>query len=425
MKRVAYHPASRLLPTRPLSRWARGRASGFTLVELMVALSGGLFFSIVVFALARDTARFYQREGRLASATLSGIVGFERLKADIERAGYLSTPNIQNDPFNCVPQGVGAPVGLQSLASVRITIDTPNLSTNAAYSLNAGSGQTLTPDQIVLSGSYSATDEFQVREASDGQTITLAANTPSFARIGYLGTSDVSQQTALLQNIFGIQPGQILRYKNTSTGMLMFGQITSVNGGSSPTITLAAPLPVVRTGGGTCGINGGGGGDSVNVVNIVRYRVMDLQNATQGAAWARLFTESAGATGENTRTELVRDQLTTAGAVIAGTTDLVAEYAVDLDFSVMGQLAPGAPTLALANPGSAAFTQYFPASGVGGRMQGIRSVRVRLSVRSREADRGARIPGGLFRFQLSSTDWARVRTFQADVQLPNQRSVRW
>jgi Tfp pilus assembly protein PilW len=45
---------------------------GFTLVELMVALSGGLFISLAVFALARDSGRFYQRESRIANATVSG-----------------------------------------------------------------------------------------------------------------------------------------------------------------------------------------------------------------------------------------------------------------------------------------------------------------------------------------------------------------
>jgi Tfp pilus assembly protein PilW len=77
---------------------------GFTLVELMVALSGGLFLSAVVFALSRDTTRFYQQETRVASATLAGLVGFERLKSDIQRAGYLSTPNIQTDPRILVRQ---------------------------------------------------------------------------------------------------------------------------------------------------------------------------------------------------------------------------------------------------------------------------------------------------------------------------------
>ena len=43
---------------------------GFTLVELMVAMTGGLFMSLIVFALARDGARFYQRESRVADATM-------------------------------------------------------------------------------------------------------------------------------------------------------------------------------------------------------------------------------------------------------------------------------------------------------------------------------------------------------------------
>jgi prepilin-type N-terminal cleavage/methylation domain-containing protein len=55
--------------------FARRAARGFTLVELMVALSGGLFLSAIVFALSRDTTRFYQQETRVASATLAGLVG--------------------------------------------------------------------------------------------------------------------------------------------------------------------------------------------------------------------------------------------------------------------------------------------------------------------------------------------------------------
>jgi len=80
-------------------------ALGFTLVELMVAMTGGLFLAIVVFALSRDASRFYQREGRVANATLSDLSGFERLSNDVARAGHLTTPNIQQDPRVCnVPQ---------------------------------------------------------------------------------------------------------------------------------------------------------------------------------------------------------------------------------------------------------------------------------------------------------------------------------
>jgi hypothetical protein len=393
----------------------------------MVALSGGLFLSMVVFALARDSTRFYQREGRLASATLAGIVGFKRLTEDIARAGYLSTPNVQSDPRNCTPVA-SLPAGLQTLAAVRITPDTPDLiNSNAAFQLNKTSGQIIKPDQIVLSGSYAATDDFAVASGADGTTITLQTGTTSMARIGYLATSDVHDQANLLKNVFGADPGQILRLQDTS-GMIYFGEIAAVTGGPNPSVTLKAPLPLMRAGLGTCGMRATARGSTANVVNIVRYRVMDLQHDTdQGASWAPLFASSAGAAGETTRTELVRDQLSAQGTPIANTTDIVAEYAVDMEFSVFGQLTAGNPPLTFSEPGSGTFTTFFTANGVGDRPQGVRAVRARLSVRSREADRTTNVSlaGGIYRFQIGAAEWARVRTFQTDVTLPNLREVTW
>ncbi len=403
------------------SELGHGSERGFTLVELMVALTGGLFLSVVVFALARDSTRFFQREARLASSTLAGMVGFERLKGDVERAGYLSTPNIEKDPNVLTPVDSGTPVGLRSLASLRITPDTPNLSGNAAFALNAGSGQTLTPDQIVLSGSYNLTDEFAISGQLGGQTICLQANSPSMARLGYISASGTQNKLALLENVFAA--GQILRIRD-SAGKLYFGQIATVSASPNACITLAAPLPVRSSSANTGGLKGFETGSSVNVINFIRYRVMDLQNDAAGPEWQALFDASQGAEGEATRTELVRDQLTPAGVPIANTTDVVAEYAVDLGFAVMGQIGP-TPGVTLASPELGNFGTFFNNAATGDDPQKVRSVRVRLSVRSREPDRATGIAGGFYRFQITPTLWARVRTFQADVALPNQANVQW
>jgi hypothetical protein len=397
--------------------------SGFTLVELMVALSGGLFLSIVVFALARDASRFYQREGRLASAALAGMIGFERLKADIGRAGYLSTPNIQRDATLAENVSASTPTGIFTLAGLRITPDTPDLTGNAAVQLNLTAGQPLTPDQIVLSGSYSATDEFPAVADPSGQTIYLQVNTPSMARLGYLA-ANATAQLALLKNVFGASPGLILRFKDQA-GRLYFGQITAVNPGTPPAITLAAAFPRRSSATGVNGLRGFEVGSSTNVVNIVRYRVMDLRTSPQGTAWAPLFAASQGAPGEDTRTELVRDQLTANGNVLPDSTEVVAEYAVDLQFSVFGQPTANLPAVVYSVPGDGNFGTFFQSSGLGDFPERVRSVRTRLSVRSREADRTTGIPGGFYRFQIAPSQWARVRTFQADVALPNQASVQW
>jgi hypothetical protein len=59
----------------------------------------------------------------------------------------------------------------------------------------------------------------------------------------------------------------------------------------------------------------------------------------------------------------------------------------------------------------------------------IRSVRARLVVRSREADRAAPITqptGNIFRYAMAADGgYARARTLTADISLPNLASLRW
>ena len=78
-------------------------------------MTGGLFLSIVVFALSRDASRFYQRESRVANATLSAVSGFERLSSDIARAGHLVTPDIEHDPKVCNRPAANWPAMMQKL----------------------------------------------------------------------------------------------------------------------------------------------------------------------------------------------------------------------------------------------------------------------------------------------------------------------
>jgi hypothetical protein len=392
----------------------------------MVALSGGLFLSMMVFALARDTSRFYQRENRLAGAVLAGMSGFERLKADIARAGYLTTPNILRDPKVCMRPNLGWPSQLASMASVRINPNSPTtLSGNAAIS-----GAGLTPDEIVLAGSYAVTERFAIQKGvATGNTIELQKDRGPMARIGYLNPAlTIPEQTALLATVF--TPGRVVRTIDDA-GLSYFGVIANVSGGPNPSLTLTGnPVPEVAGGGKGCGFNGWGTGSYVNVVNFVRYQIRDLRTDAM-ARFQPLFDQSAAAPGETTRTELVRQELDANGAVIevAGdaTTELVAEYAVDLGFSVTAQL-PTTNALVDVQPANGTtFQTIFASNPLDiGAPERVRAVRVRLSVRSREADRDAPIPGGLYRFQLlPDSGWARVRTFQADVLLENQMDVRW
>ncbi len=427
MTRPTTHPRQRSKAAR------RRRRLGFTLTELMVAVTGGMFVTVAVFGLARHGSRFFQREARIASATMTNMIGFERLRADVARAGHLSTPNVQRDPFVCSkPQGTW-PLEATRLAAVRIvpggSTDRPPLTANG-----------LDPDQIFLSGSYSTAEQFPVRDVAPsggGFNVWLKVESGAMARIG--GPTQLAQ-------IFAA--GRMLRVLDTQ-GNQHFGSITGVDTTNplQPFITLAsAPAPIFRDNAGTnaCGIIAQCGECVASVINLIKYDVRNLNDDSNfggaNANWAPLYNAAATGPFDDDRTELVRVEIdTSTGAFMAGTEEVVAEYAVDLGFgiTVASAVSPnGDPTLLHLADGNGqipAWVGDVTTLGVGFGPQRVRTVTTRLSIRSREADRRANItpaPGigpGLYRMSLdaAATQWARVRTIQAEIALHNNWQEQW
>jgi hypothetical protein len=400
-------------------------ARGFTLVELMVALSGGLFLSMVVFALARDTNRFYQQQTRLANATLSGIVGFDRLRADIARAGYLSTPNLVDDPHVCSQPSTSWPARIQTLRSVRLQLNSSAPSTTL-------DDNDIFPMSMLLAGSFTSADEFPIRTVlSDGATtsIYLQVNTGPMARLGYdvsgVDGGDSSKQVELLGSVF--RAGRILRILDR-TGQQHYGVISAVTGGTEPFISLdsSAPLTFRSTTALTCGLKGLEVGATVNVVNVMKYEIRNLKT---DANYAALFSEGVKGPYDDDRTDLVRTELSATGAELDGTTELLAEYAVDLQFAFTVFTSS---KLVSVDREHELFDDYFPTDEtLPTDVQHLRAVRARLAVRSREADRAENVDNsltGLYRIGLGAdgkAPYARVRNFQADIALHNHGRTEW
>jgi hypothetical protein len=402
-----------------------GRARGFTLVELMVAMVGGMFVSFAVFTLAKHSSAFSLRQARIADATLQNVVGFERLKADIARAGFLSTPNLVNDPNICGDRAApGFPAWLGRLASVFIE-DVPPLQRSSEMTVNG-----IIPSRIVLSGSYASADEFVARSIIGGvaPTVFLAPNSLGMANINY-ATSDATG----LGQVFGT--GRALRIVDDA-GKTQFAVIAGVTGGANPTIQLdAAPALELRADSGLrCGIRGHGK-NVVNVVNIVRYDVRNLNDASL-PEFSHMFR--GGPAYEATRRELIREELDVTGTPIDGTLELIAEYAVDLGFSIL--VAPDTASALVRFSGDDVANYAGDPTGLGANAgpQLIRAVHAWLSVRSQEADRLAGIdplvtagPGpNLLRISVHPTDrelppFARVRTLQSTIPLNNQARETW
>ncbi len=418
-------------------------SAGFTLVELMVAITGGLFVTVAVFLLAKQATALYQSETRVGNATLGSIVGFERLRLDIARAGFLSSPNLRRDPKLC-----GTPVGnaswpayLARLSSVYVFQPAPSTVASPVLRQNG-----IAPDELTLSGSYVSSDQFPTGHVFDSTgVIELQPLSPAMVRLGYPQLTSAGDQTALLQTVFA--KGRGLRLVDTA-GREQYGTIASVAGGPIPTITLDTGLKLLqRNYGGSalkCGVQGTGERSLVNVVNIVKYSVRDM---TTNANYAPLFGAGGSApVTDSGRTELVREELDTTGTPIDGTQEIVSEFAVDFKIGISvasvkvtanGTTVDRLLTYDPGDPNVVAYTGDPTTLAANFGPQLVRVVRTRLSVRSREADRetglsagdgGLAIGSGLYRIGLGSDGkgpFARVRTVQADVVLANQQGAVW
>jgi hypothetical protein len=412
------------------------------LVELMVAVAGGLIVAVMVFGLARDGTRFYRREARAADATLAATLGFQRLQLDVSRAGFLSTPNVWSDPRLCGTVPSTWPGGLQTLASLQIQ---PSTIADPAGALLAANGRA--PDELIVTGSFTSPEEFPMwgvlpGAGGDGYEVSLQTRVGPLARMGFVALS-AADQLALLQRLF--PAGRGLRLVEQA-GSLQFATITGVNNaGTGPVVTVDGTLTLRGASSTSCGLRSNEVG-TVNVVDIVRYRLMDLQNSTgsERAAYAALFdapVDSELAEWDNGRTELVREELDTELAQIPGSLEVVAEYAVDFEFglSVVTSMASGepGPLAAVATDDDDVIATYAgPVGASGSTPERVRGIRARLGVRSRLPDREATVEGaadspiapGFYRMGLgagATAPFARVRTLQSEIAIRNHESVNW
>jgi hypothetical protein len=269
--------------------------------------------------------------------------------------------------------------------------------------------------------------------------IPLQPNLGALFRYGYMPSTT---KAVLLDALF--PKGRALRLVN-QYGKIAYGIITdtTTTGGPNnnlPAINLAAD-PAIPLGGATSSVcNFVGVGVEVNVVNFFRYRIADIKKDTTVNGFFGQMYAPTNNPWDNNRTELVREELSPVTQLPITQTDIkgnkvllppeiVAEYAVDLKFEVTyGTPSPNPAQLLTTT--TAPGTDNAIAGPAAISPQSVRSVRVRLSVRSREADRAQNVPSqGLYRLGITGASgpsaFARVRTLQADVAVPNHFGVTW
>ncbi|WP_437328750.1 PilW family protein [Sorangium sp. So ce381] len=431
---------------------------GFTLVELLVAMAAGLVVSLAAFLLSKNATRFFQNEARASASHLAATIGMNRLTADLQRAGYLSSPNILLDPEVC--QVPASPVGLRRLAGISILRQGSEFLHGTELSQSIANG--LHPDSIIIGGSLNSTELFEFRKISDESGDWIVELNPSSTAVQRTLERARGGGQSLTQ-IFA--PHRFLRIMVRGQEKFLYGVIDQVNVVGDPPleirITLKADpgLPTL-VGLADCGVTPGGStgdGGWVNVVSRVRYDIRSL--AGKGTAYDPLVAPVTPAlTGDNGRTELVRVELNENDVELPDTLELIAEYAVDLKFGI--SVAQESTTPGVTNPQITRYPimatdnalVYSAAAAIDagppGTPQRVRAVQVRLSTRTRAPDRDVGLPvpvgpdGRRLRFLIpgivasantygntapsgSPPVYARMRTLYADIALPNQAYVQW
>ncbi len=442
--------------TAPI-RASRPSARAFTLVELLIAMAAGLTVAMAAILLAKGATRFFQHEARASSAHMAALLGLNRLSADIQRAAFHSSPNVLKEAANNGICGdpTAWPEGMRRLAG--ISIKRQGSVADHVGELQQSIANGFGPDSIVIGGSLSTTEEFHYSSdpapAAGGYLFILDSGSAAMKRTRERNAA--SGET--YADIF--RPHRLLRIRpSTQGGKSMYGVIKSVDVvGAAPNETvrvLVEPVPALPAFNGDCGLRTvGGSGGYVNPVSRVRYDLRSLQSDPKYGAVVAPINPSV--TGDGGRTELVRVELDEQNAEMADTLELIAEYAVDLKFGL--SVAAESGTVGTRNPTITRYPITSPDStdvyntaaeitDPSARPERIRSVQIRLSTRTRAPDRGAdlgrRDDGRKLRFLLPgivsgvSTDsdaipagapdvFARMRTFYADVSLPNQAGVEW
>ncbi|HZU83025.1 MAG TPA: prepilin-type N-terminal cleavage/methylation domain-containing protein [Polyangiaceae bacterium] len=432
------------------------RARGFTLVELTVALVAGLVVAYGIVSLSKEATRTFHEEVRSSAAEATLRTAVDRLRADLKRAAYMSTGNVVKDRrIAHAPGEVNnsrvdhTMAGIKSLAGIQL-VDGGSLQNTP---MSAWQSPALKPDAILIGGNMTSAEQFEVETiqlVGNCNRMVLSSTSPAMYR-AIAGATTAANQALELNNLFQPYPGRqfIVRLVD-DTGRSQFlatcpGATTA--GFLTPTQpyvdvdAIATPLLSAQTTRTLGGVNQTPAGRAfVNPVQIVRWELVDTGH--EAAPYRNVLGQlplSAGA--DATKYDLVRSYVDALGKRVDETMEVIAEYAVDLDFafSVDSGLPsqPAMQTFAFDAPDSADWAGdvlQLPNTNP----QRIRTVRARVTTRAAQPDRttalpiadnyGAQTPQGfLYRYcvaQPCNSDgalrWARARTITTEVALSNQ-----
>jgi prepilin-type N-terminal cleavage/methylation domain-containing protein len=242
-----------------LSSLKQGRR-GFTLVELLISMVLVAIVMLAAMGLASAVSNVFYVQDQTVDAQGSLRFASDFLAGDLQRAGFLATPNARRDPLICPKPSAG--IGADNLVALRV-LDGGSPPGEIYSPPGEGTDNpNIRPDALWLMGSFDSSTSFPALRVNGDGTIELDP-----ARLsGLLGASPEEQFNGLFRR------GRLLRVSSAS-GPAQLVPIGSAawNGGNA---TVTGIGLTTRDNGVGCGIEGvNGEGYEVAVVNIIRYDV--------------------------------------------------------------------------------------------------------------------------------------------------------
>ncbi|GAB4204176.1 MAG: hypothetical protein OHK0013_18910 [Sandaracinaceae bacterium] len=344
----------------PASR--RRRRHGFTLVEMMVALTIGALVIGTVYTIGSSAARHFHEQQRISQLQLSVRLALDRIRRDVARAGFLGTMDSRTD------RTCGPPLG-----TIIHAIDIVDAQGTAAFVGQPGFVPGVSQaDAVTITGNFRTGDAYRIRSWSNFN-MELATTWQAYRRSFSQDPSTNVMDPALVQATFArdtpllVRGPSGLRVWTTSAGA------DADTGGTRARISTTTAYQNDACRVAVPGLNHFCADCTVAPVSAVRYEIVRAAPPLGPTPAMRPIT------GENT--VLMRTEINpVTGAVLDGPMPVL-EYAVHFDIDAYVDTAAGAnPTaIALRNDVEAQLaTINTPAR--------IRGVRISLAARTARQD---------------------------------------
>lgn len=385
----------------------RSRRAGFTLLEMMVALTMGAIVVATVFTVGASSARHFQEQQRISQLQLSVRLALDRVRRDVQRAGFLGVAN--SETARTCGLRPSAP-GVRALS----VVDRSAASSAALAAMEGWSGAVSHGDLLSLTGNFRTGDNYLIREWN-GNSMELQTGWHGYQRSFTADPnaaaptidSNLAQRTFAEGTTLMVQAGGGQHIWTTASSSTM------TSSGATARITTSPGFPSECSG--QPGIEGWcQNGCTVAPITRVQYEILPAP-AVPGVA-RPINVEAAGANTVLMRTEV--NAIT--GAVLDGPTRIL-DYAVHFDVDLVTNTALGGAPMVLQVEDDAAATVASNA-----RPESIRAVRISLAARTPEQD--AHLTAGVANLADGTPrvfpvfvrpGAARVRSAYTEVFLPN------